>query len=121
MRGKGVFALSRTAECWKDVFSVPWLGALAGGVFVCRENGLAQETGSKEFRRSVEPGGTERARRLASAQRGIKPGVEYFYGGYLVDDGAEVFCLFPGGVQFFLRNDGGEAFIHEDQGKSGEG
>ena len=23
---------------------------------------------------------------LASAQRGIKPGVEYFHGGYLVDD-----------------------------------
>ena len=37
-----------------------------------------------------------------SAQRGIKPGVEYFHSGYLVDDGAEVFCLFAGGVQFFL-------------------
>ena len=66
---------------------------------------------------SADPGGTARARRLVSAQRGIKPGVEYFHSGYLVDDGAEVFCLFAGGVQFFLGNDGGEAFIHENQGK----
>lgn len=67
---------------------------------------------------SADPGGTARARRLVSAQRGIKPGVEYFHSGYLVDDGAEVFCLFAGGVQFFLGNDGGEAFIHENQGKA---
>ena len=60
---------------------------------------------------SADPGGTASARRLVSAQRGIKPGVEYFHSGYLVDDGAEVFCLFAGGVQFFLGNDGGEAFI----------
>lgn len=35
--------------------------------------------------------------------------------------GPEAFRLFSGGMQFFLGDDGCEAFVHENEGKAGQG